>query len=71
MPAYVIFMARADVPDDVAAKLEAAILAATKDDAFKTIVQDRLKAPVLSVNSTDLSAYMNDLHGSFKTMVGN
>ena len=68
MPAYVIFMTQAGVPDDVAGKLEAALLAATKDADFNTIVQKRLKAPVLSVNASDLTSYMGDLHGSFKKM---
>ena len=46
MPAYVVFMTGAGVPDDVAATLEDAILATTADPDFNTIVRERLKAPV-------------------------
>ena len=70
MPAYVLFMTGAGVPDGVAGTLESAILAATEDPDFRTVVEERLKAPVLSVDSEELSAYMADLHASFKTMLG-
>lgn len=70
MPAKVMFMTGAGVPDDVAATLESAILAATKDADFNTIVQERLKAPVLSEGSDVLNSYMNDLHESLKVMEG-
>lgn len=70
MPAKVIFMTSAGVPDDVAGKLEAAILAATKDADFNTIVQERLKAPVLSEGAAGLTIYMQDLHESLKAVSG-
>ena len=71
MPAYVLFMTGADVPDDAAAVLEAALLKAAKDPDFLTIVEERLKAPALAVGSAELAAYMDDLHGTFKTLFGN
>lgn len=70
MPAKVMFMTGAGVPDDVAAKLEAAILAATTDADFNTIVQERLKAPVLSEDAAMLTDYMKDLHESLKSVSG-
>ncbi len=70
MPAYVLVMTPAAVPDDVAATLEAALLKAAKDPDYLTIVQERLQAPALAVNSADLTTYMNDLHGSMKATFG-
>lgn len=71
MPAYVMIMAPAGVPDDVAGTLEAALLKASKDPDFLTIVEERLKAPALSVSSAELTSYMGDLHGNFETLFGN
>ena len=70
MPAYVMVMTPAGVPDDVAATLEAALLEASNDADFLTIVEQRLKAPALSVGSEELTGYMDDLHDSFKTLFG-
>ena len=71
MPAYVLIMAPAGVPDEDAATLEAALLKAAKDPDFLTIVEGRLKAPALSVGSVELTSYMDDLHGTFKALFGN
>ena len=71
MPAYVLIMAPAGVPDEVAGTLEAALLKASKDPDFLTIVEGRLKAPALSVGSAELTSYMDDLHNSFKALFGN
>ena len=71
MPAYVVIMTVAGVPDDVAAALEAALLKASKDPDFLTIVEERLKAPALSVGSAELTSYMDDLHGTFRNLFGN
>jgi len=71
MPAYVLTMIPAGVPDDVANTLEAALLKAAKDPDFLTIVEERLKAPALAVNSEELTAYMVDLNAKFKKLFGN
>ena len=71
MPAYVLFMTNAAVPDDVAGTLEAALLKAATDADFVKIVEERLKAPALTVGSAELDGYMANLHGSFKTLFGN
>ena len=70
MPAYVAFMAPAGVSDENAAILSEAILNASKDKDFVEIVQNRLSAPALSVNSSDLTDYMNNLVVSFKDFLG-
>lgn len=71
MPAYVIFMTPAGVPDDVAATLESALLKAAKDPDYLTIVEERLKAPALAVDSAELTGYMTDLHANMKAVFGN
>lgn len=68
MPAYVLFMTPAGVPDDVAKTLEKAMLKASKSKNFKTIVQERLKAPVINVNAADLKEYMDKLYEQLKEM---
>lgn len=70
MPAYVIFMTSAGVPDEIAATLEAALLKAAKDQDYLTIVQERLKAPALAVDSAELTGYMTDLHANMKAVFG-
>jgi tripartite-type tricarboxylate transporter receptor subunit TctC len=71
MPAYVMFMTPAGVPDDVAATLEAALLKAAKDEDFLKIVEERLKAPALAVDSAELTDYMTALHQNMKAVFGN
>ena len=68
MPSYVIFMTPAGVPDDVAKKLESAIFKASRDKDFKTIVEERLKAPIISVDSAELTSYMADLEAELKSI---
>lgn len=68
MPAYVLFMTPAGVPDGVAGTLEKAILKASQSKNFKTIVQERLKAPVIDVDAADLKDYMNKLYEQLKEM---
>ena len=71
MPAYVMVMTQVGVPDDVAKTLETALLKAAKNPDFLTIVQERLKAPALSVGSSELTSYMQDLHSSMVGVFGN
>jgi len=71
MPAYVMVMAPAGVPDDVAKTLESALLMAAKNPDFLTIVQERLKAPALTVGSAELASYMKDLHKNMQGVFGN
>ena len=66
MPSYIAFMAPAGVPDDIAAQLEAAILKASQSEDFKTIVEQRLQSPVLSVGSADLTAHIEGLKEQLK-----
>lgn len=70
MPAYVLVMTLASVPDEVAKTLEAALLKAAKDPDFVTIVQDRLKAPTLAVGSKELTDYMQNLHKNMEETFG-
>ena len=37
----------------------------------RAAVEERLKAPALSVGSEELTGYMDDLHNTFKTLFGN
>ena len=69
MPSYVIFMTPAGVPDDVAQTLEKALLKASQDNDFQTIVRDRLKRPIIKVNATELNDYMTNLYKKLKEMV--
>lgn len=71
MPAYVVFMAPADVPDSVIKILETALIKAAKDTDFVKIVEDRLKGPTLAIGTTELEAYMVELQKKLQTMVGN
>ena len=68
MPSYIAFMAPAAVPDEIAAKLEAAILKASQSDDFRKIVEQRLQSPVLSVGSAELTAHIESLTEQFKVM---
>jgi tripartite-type tricarboxylate transporter receptor subunit TctC len=62
MPAKLVILAPAGTPDDIATTLERAITAASTDADFVTIVEERLKAPVRLVNSSDLNAYLTELN---------
>ena len=66
MPSYVLFMTPVGVPDDVARTLENALLKASQDKDFKTIVQERLKAPIINVNAVDLTKDMSKLYEQLK-----
>ena len=68
MPSYVIFMAPAGVPDDVAKVLEKGLLKAGQSKDFKTIVEDRLKSPVISIGAADLESYMSNLNKQLQEM---
>ena len=68
MPAKLVLVAPAGLPDDAFAKLEAAIAAASADADFVTVVQDRLKAPVALMSGADTAAYLADLSASMATL---
>jgi len=68
IPSYIVFMTPAGVSDEIAKILEEAILKASQSKDFKTIVQDRLKAPVIQVNSESLSDYMPKLQEQMKAL---
>lgn len=68
MPSYVIFMAPAGIPDDVAKTLEDALLKAGHSKDFKTIVEERLKAPIISISSAELETYMSQLNKQLQEM---
>ena len=68
MPSYVLFMAPAGIPDDVAKTLENALLKASQDKNFKTIVQERLKAPILNINAAELTMDVTKLNEQLKGM---
>jgi tripartite-type tricarboxylate transporter receptor subunit TctC len=68
MPSYVVFMAPAGVPDKVAQKLEKAIIAASQDKDFQTIVEDRMKSPIINVGSAELTEHMIALESEFKAL---
>ncbi|MGB7321115.1 MAG: tripartite tricarboxylate transporter substrate binding protein [Albidovulum sp.] len=69
MPAKLIVLAPAGLPEAVADALEGAIEAASQDADFRTIVEDRLKAPVTFVSSADLNAYLADLNTNMAALV--
>ena len=64
MPAKIVLVAPAGTPADVVATLEGAIAAASADDDFVTLVQDRLSAPVSLMSSADTAAYLSGLNES-------
>ena len=68
MPSYVIFMAPADIPDNVAKILEDALLKAGQSKDFKTIVEDRLKTPVIGIGAAELETYMSQLNKQLQEM---
>ena len=68
MPSYIIFMAPAGIPDNVAKTLENALLKAGKSKDFKTIVEGRLKSPVISVSAAELETYMSRLNKQLQEM---
>lgn len=68
MPSYIICMAPAGLPDNIAKILENALLKASQSKDFKTIVEERLKAPVISINANELEAYMTQLNKQLKEM---
>ena len=69
MPSEVFFMTNADVSDAIANKLEKVILAASQDKDFKTIVEERLKAPVINVGSEELTKMLKNMGGMFADLV--
>ncbi|WP_306113860.1 MULTISPECIES: tripartite tricarboxylate transporter substrate binding protein [unclassified Roseovarius] len=71
MPAKIVFLTPAGVPDDIAATLEQAITAAAADADFVTIVEERLKAPVAMVSSSDLKAYLDGLNDNLSKITAN
>lgn len=68
VPSYVVFMAPAGVPDEIAKKLENAILKASQDKDFQTIVKDRLQFPIISVTSEELEERIAEMADSFKDL---
>ena len=64
MPAKLVVLAPAGIPAEAAEKLEAAVIAASSDDDFVTIVQERLKAPVSVLNSEELAAYLAEINAN-------
>jgi tripartite-type tricarboxylate transporter receptor subunit TctC len=68
MPSYVVFMTPVGVPDEIAGKLENAILKASQDKDFKTIVEERLKSPIIKVTSEELGPYMTNLGKELKAL---
>lgn len=68
MPSHVIFMAPAGIPDDVAKILEDALLKAGQSKDFKTVVEDRLKTPVIGIGAAELETYMSQLNKQLQEM---
>ncbi len=68
MPSYIIFMVPVGIPDNVAKILENALLKAGQSKNFKTIVEDRLKAPVINVSAAELETYMSQLNQQLQEM---
>jgi len=68
-PSEVVFMTNGDVPEDVAAILEKAILAASQDKDFKTLVEERMKSPVIQVGSEELTKTMQGMAETFAELV--
>lgn len=58
MPSQAVIVAPAATPPEVVATLEGAIEAATKDEAFADLVENKLQFPVMFVGSEALSADM-------------
>ena len=61
IPSYIILMAPAGIPDDVAQTLEKAILKASESHDFKTIVEERMKAPVIRITGAELATHIRAL----------
>ena len=68
MPAKIVVLAPAGIPEGAAAKLEAAIAAASADADFVTIVAERLQAPIALMSAAETAAYLADLDASMATL---
>ena len=68
MPAKLVIIAPSGMSDDVAKTLESAIVAASKDSDFVTVIQERLKAPVSLMIGADLEAYLTDLDATMEKL---
>jgi tripartite-type tricarboxylate transporter receptor subunit TctC len=69
IPAHVVFMMRAGVPDGRAKILEEAILEATKDPDFIKIVEDRMKAPRMAVSAEEITGIIAQSQTTLKKLV--
>jgi len=67
-PSYAIFMTHVKAPAAATQILERAIIKASKSKDFKTIVEDRLKAPVIEVGSKELKSYLSLMEKQLKPM---
>lgn len=61
MPSMVGMIAPAGVSDEVAAQLEAALVAAAEDEDFLTIVEERLKSKVEVLNSAQVAEVISEM----------
>lgn len=68
-PSLVGVMASANVPDDIAKKLEKSVLAAAQSSDFLKIVQQRLKSEAESLDSPQTTAVINKLESSLQSIL--
>lgn len=69
MPSYAVIVLPAKTPDDVAAKLEAALREASKDPAFDDIVSNKLKFPNQFIGSAELKPRVAEMITGLKTVI--
>lgn len=69
MPSYAVIVVPAGTPDDVAAKLEAALKKASADGAFNDIVANKLKFPNQFIGSEELAPLVEDMIAGLKTVI--
>lgn len=61
MPSLIGLMAPAGIPDEAAARIEAALLSAAADEDFRVIVEERLKSQVQVLSAEEVAAAIDDM----------
>lgn len=69
LPGEAIIAAPAGIPDDVRAKLEAAIATAAEDETFKTLLVENLQFPLTLKNSADTTAMIAEIETGLKALL--
>jgi tripartite-type tricarboxylate transporter receptor subunit TctC len=69
MPSYAVVVLPARTPDDVAAKIEAALREASKNAEFNDIVSNKLRFPNSFIGSVELKPRVDEMIAGLKTVI--